>query len=167
MGEGPAAVIVSPDGARQGEVESDGAVRVTDRGQRPPPGAVEFVLAADDPLSVGPTPQFHDTESAVITNTHTLYLQVIAAGAAGDPSEEGSKVEVYWREGAGPTDHLVERLYANGSTLFISLPNASKARDGTTMVGDGSTTKLIIRRERLSRSAQEIDAVVRGYTEAP
>jgi hypothetical protein len=167
MGDGPAVVVVSPDGARIGDIDID-SLKVATRPQGIPAGTTEFVLAQDDvDLEVGPTPSYDETESAVIDNGHTLYLQSISSGAAGDPSEKGSKVEVYWREGAGPTDHLIDRLYVIGSSIQIQLPATSKARDGTDFVGDGSTTKVVIRRERLSTSAQEIDAVVRGYTEAP
>ncbi len=131
----------------------------------PPPGTTEFVLSADDPLSVGPSPNYHETVSTAITNGEHLHIQFVAGGAEGDPSERGSMVEVYWREGGTPTDHLIERIFLTGETVYLSLPDTGKARDGTTLAGDGSTTKLVIRRERLSTSAQRVDAVVRGYTE--
>ncbi|MHA2429055.1 MAG: hypothetical protein ACXADB_13630, partial [Candidatus Hermodarchaeia archaeon] len=131
-----------------------------------PPGTTEFVLAQDDAnLEVGPSPIYHETESSVIGSGDDLFLQTIAAGAAGDPSERGSKVEIYWREGSTPTDHLVERIYLMGSTVLITLPNTHYTRDETQMTGNGTNTKLVIRRERLSTAAQEIDTVVRGYTQ--
>jgi hypothetical protein len=168
MGDGPAAVIVNEDGTNIADVETDGSIKVATRPPQPPTGTTEFVLAQDEAeLEVGPTPSYLETVSDPITNTHNLYLQIITAGAAGDPSEKGSKVEIYWREGAGPTDHLITRLYLGGASVQVVLPNTNKARDDTQMTGDGSTTKLVIRRERLSTSAQEIDCEVRGYTEAP
>lgn len=148
------------------QVEEDGKLRVASTPPTPPAGTTEFVLSADSPLEVGPNPTFQEKTSAAIANGETLKLQFVAGGAQGDPSESGSKVEVYWEEGAGPTRHLVERIYLSGATVYVSLPDVSKARDGTVMTGDGTNTKLVIRRERLSNSAQEIDAVVRGYTES-
>lgn len=131
-----------------------------------PPGTTPFVLAADDPLEVGPNPIYHETVGPLIASGQDVHVQFLAGGAAGDPSETGSKVEIYWRIGAPAVDHLVERIYLSGSTVAVILPDANKARDGTTMTGNGSNSRLVIRRERLSVSAQEIDAVVRGYTEA-
>jgi hypothetical protein len=72
---------------------------------------------------------------------------------------------VYWREGAGPTDHLISRIYLTGQTVNLVLPNVHETRDGTSMTGNGTNTYIVIRRERLSTSAQEIDAEVRGFTE--
>ena len=146
-------------------VSDEGKVSVAESPATAPPGTTPFTLASDSPLEVGPNPTFQETVSSAIGNGLTLKIQFIAAGAAGDPSESGSKVEVYWREGAGPTDHLIERLYVSGATVYESLPDTSEARDGTPLNGDGSTTKVVVRRERLSNSAQEIDAVLRGYTE--
>lgn len=144
--------------------EADGTLRVASQPPSAPPGTTEFVLAQDEvDLEVGPSPTFHESESAVIGNNVNLYLQTVIGGASGDPSEKGSKVEVYWREGAGPTDHLISRIYLSGQTVIETLPDVNKARDGTQMTGNGTNTKLVLRRERLSTSAQEIDGEVRGY----
>lgn len=148
------------------EVSDIGRVSVTAFPISAPPGTTPFVVAADTPLEVGPNPLFHETLGSVVAASTDLHVQFIAAGAAGDPSERGSKVEVYWREGATPTDHLVERIYISGATVGLTLPDTNQARDGTPMTGNGSNTRLVVRRERMSNSAQEIDAVVRGYTEA-
>lgn len=154
------------DAARFLLVEDDGTLRVASQPPSPPPGTTEFVLSQDDAnLVVGPSPSFHETESAVIGAGVNLYLQTFTAGAAGDPSEKGSKVELYWREGAGPTDHLIARIYLSGQSVVQIFPDVNKTRDDTAMTGDNSTTKLVIRRERLSTSGQEIDAEVRGYTQ--
>jgi len=147
-------------------ISEEGRVSVSSAPPSPPPGTTEFVLSGDSPLTVGPNPTYQETESSVIGSGVSLKIQFFAAGAEGDPSEGGSKVEIYWREGATPTDHLVERLYVSGSTVYETLPDTNTARDGTTMVGNGSNTKLVIRRKRLSNSGQEVDAVVRGYTES-
>lgn len=147
-------------------VNAEGKLCVQTSPPTPPAGTTEFVLAGDDPLTVGPSPNFYETVSSVIANGVTLKLQFIAAGAEGDPSERGSKLEIYWREGTGPTDHLIERLYITGATVFEELPDVSKTRDDTSMVGNGTNTYLVIRRERLSNSGQEIDSVVRGYLES-
>lgn len=148
--------------------EDDGKVRVASQPPSPPPGTTEFVLAQPEAnLEVGPFPRFHETVSAAVGNNVELYLQSFTAGAAGDPSEKGSKVEIYWREGAGPTDHLISRIYLSGQTVVQTLPDVHKARDGTAMIGDGTTTKLVLRRERISWSAQEIDGEIRGYLVTP
>lgn len=155
----------------QGEVhfhqsDGDGNLRVASQPPQPPPGTTEFVLAIDEAeLEIRSPPTYHEEESGIITNGAELYLQLFTAGAAGDPSERGSRVDILWREGATPTDHVIERVYVAGQSMTITLPNVHKSRDGTTLTGDGSTTKLVIRRYRLSRSRQEVDAVVRGYTE--
>lgn len=148
------------------EVSSLGRLSVEAHPATAPPGTTPFVLDASSPLSVGPVPAFHETLGPVIADGDDLHIQFVAAGAEGDPSEKGSKVEIYWREGVGPTDHLVERIYVRGSTVSLSIPDSNLARDGTTMVGNGSNTRLIVRRVRLATSEQEIDAVVRGYTES-
>lgn len=147
--------------------DGEGKLKVAAQPPSPPPGTTEFVLAQDDAeLEVGPNPSYHETVSAAIPDGANLYLQAFTAGAAGDPSEKGSKVELYWREGATPTDHLIARIYLSGQTVVQTLPDVNKARDGTQMTGDaGGTTKLVLRRERLSTSAQEIDGEVRGYTQ--
>jgi hypothetical protein len=153
------------DVARRLLCDGEGKLKVAAQPPTPPPGTTEFVLAQDEAeLDVGPVPAFHETVSAAIANGEDLYLQSVSGGAAGDPSEKGSKVEVYWREGAGPTDHLIARIYLLGQTVVQTLPDVNKARDGTQLTGDGSTTKLVLRRERLSTSAAEIDGEVRGYT---
>ena len=149
------------------QVLEDGQVRVSSSPPKPPPGTTEYVFAQDDAnLSIGPVPSTHDTISAVIGNGVKLYLQIMTIGAAGDPSEKGSKVEFFWVTGSTPVEHLIERLYATGASLSLQLPDVHKARDGTAMVGDGANTKLIIRRTRLSTSNGEIDASLRGYTES-
>lgn len=123
----------------------------------PPPGIERVTVAADNPLSIT---GIHDTEY-IITTGKTFYLQHIAVGAEGDPTEKGSKIEVYFKENS--TEHIVERVYVTGFTQYGIYPDTSTARDSTTMLGDG-TSKLIIRRSRMgASSAQEIDVVLRGY----
>jgi len=155
----------SQDVARRLLTDGEGKLKVAAQPPSPPPGTTPFVLAGDTPLSVGPVPNYQEAVSAVISNGTKLYLQTVAAGAAGDPSENGSKVEVYWREGSPAVNHLITRMYLTGQTVNLVLPDAHTARDGTEMTGNGSNTYLVIRRERLSTAAQEIDAEVRGYTE--
>lgn len=144
--------------------DGSGALVVASRPAIPPPDTTEFVLSQDDAdLEIRGNDSPDDTESAVVEDGVNLYLQTFLAGAAGDPSEKGSRVDVLWREGAGPTDHVVERLYVSGQTTTLQLSDVNKARDGTVLTGDGATTKLVIRRYRLSSSKQEVDVSVRGY----
>ena len=146
--------------------EADGTLRTASQPPSAPPGTTEFVLAIDEAdLEIGAPPTYHEEESSVIGSGVELYLQLFVAGAAGDPSERGSRVDILWREGAGPTDHVIERAYVSGQSVTTILPDVNKARDGTTLSGNGTNTKLVIRRYRLSNSDQEVDAIVRGYTE--
>jgi hypothetical protein len=56
-------------------------------------------------------------------------------------------------------------MYIGGQSLSFTLPDINEARDGTQMTGDGSTTKLVIRRYRLSNADSQVDVEVRGYTQ--
>lgn len=147
-------------------VDNNGKVSVAPSPPTAPPGTSAFTVDASSPLEVGPSPVYEDTNGPIIPSDTDVHIQYIAGGAAGDPSEKGSKIEVYWEEGAGPTRHLIERIYLSGATVAVTLPNTGAARDGTAMIGNNVNTRIVVRRERLSTSAQEIDAVVRGYTEA-
>lgn len=150
-------------------VEADGTLRAATQPASPPAGSTEFSLSnLESELNVGSGGDVsspHTTLSSVLANGADLYLQSVEVGTAGDPSEAGSKVEVFWREGAGPTDHIIARVYSIGDTVAFQLPNTHKARDGTVLQGNGSNTYLGITRTRLSTAAKEIDAIVRGYTE--
>jgi hypothetical protein len=150
--------------ARRILCDGEGKLKVAAQPPTAPPGTTPFVLPGDTPLVVGPVPVYEESASAVIGNGVKLYLQTLLAGAAGDPSEKGSRVEVLWEEGATPTRHLVTRVYVLGQSVLYTFPDVQVARDGTAMTGNGSNTKLILRRERLSVAAAEIDAEIRGYT---
>jgi hypothetical protein len=156
--------------ARSIETQTDGKLVVATTLPQSPPGTTPFTFAVvEGELEVGPSGDVaspHDSLGPIITSGHTLTIQFVTAGTVGDPSEAGSKVSVYWQT-SGPTNHLIERIYITGQTVTVQLPSASEARDGTAMVGDGTNTRLMVRRERVSTTAQEIDFVVRGYTEAP
>jgi hypothetical protein len=124
----------------------------------PPVGGVAKQIAQDDAnLDVTST---HDTEYT-ISSGKSFIIQQIVVGAEGDPNEKGSKVEVVYDDGT--TEHLVDRIYIAGTSLFGNYPDTGEARDGTSLDGDGSTKKLIIRRTRLGGATLEIDCVVRGY----
>ena len=144
--------------------DGEGVLKVSNQPPQPPPGTTPFSLAvAEVDLEISAPPAYHDQESAVIGSGLVLYLQTFASGAAGDPNERGSRVDILWREGVGPTDHVVTRMYIGGQSLSFTLPDVKAARDGTSLTGDGSTTKVVIRRYRLSNAASEVDAEVRGY----
>ena len=125
----------------------------------PPAGGVPITIFADNPLAVSQAISPHRT-STIIPSGKTLFIQQIIAGCQGDPTANGSKVEVYFNNG---TDHLVDRIYIMGETQFGNYPDTSQARDGTLLVGNG-TNYIAIDRSRLSNSLQEIDSVIRGYT---
>lgn len=143
---------------RTGQIPVDGngniGVRVV--ATAPPAGIDGTVIAADTPLTVGT----HVT-SYVIPNGETFFLQQLLGGNE-DPSK-GASVEVIYYDGT--TEHLVHRDYYNGATHAASFPDVSAARDGTAMIGDGSTKLIRVRRAKFSGSDIAIDAVVYGYTQ--
>jgi hypothetical protein len=144
--------------------DGEGVLKVSAQPPLPPPGTNPYqVYVPDADLSISAPPSYHDTEGAIVGDGDHVKLQVFTAGAAGDPNERGSRIDVLWREGAGPTDHIIERMYVGGQTVTVVLPDVHDSRDGTDMIGDGSTTKIVIRRWRLSNAASEVDAIVRGY----
>jgi len=126
---------------------------------QPPTGSVAVTIDASDPLEVSGNPLIEEAEYT-IPDAKAFYLQFVAVGAAGDPTEKGARVEVFYAVGA--TRHVLERYYLTGFTLAVAHDDVAEARDGTVMVGDGSTTKIIVKRQQMSK-AGEIDAVVRGY----
>lgn len=118
-------------------------------------------IYADDPLELSNTNSPHDT-NYTIPDGKTFYFQRAIIGAAKDPSEMGSKVELIYKAAA---EHVLARYYVDQKTFDIQMPDRSTTRDGTSMVGDGSTKKIIIRRTRMSSSKQEVDVHVQGYLE--
>ena len=122
-----------------------------------PPGTTVVTIAADMPLDISGVV---DTEY-VIPDETTFHLQQITAGAEGDPTEKGSKIDVLYYDGA--IEHIIDRLYVSGFTTTVSYPSIGEARDGTDLLGNGSTKKIVVRRIRLSGTSQEVDAVVRGH----
>lgn len=123
----------------------------------PPSTATPVTIAADTPLSVSTT----STTDYTITNGKTFRVLALTYGAEGDPNTKGSKVTVSYVD-ASSVEHVISRVYFEGFTGQI-LPDTDKARDGTTLTGNGTTTKIRVVRTRLGGSALEIDAVVRGY----
>jgi len=149
-------------------VEDTGKLVTASSPPQPPAGTTPFGLAVvESEIEVGSGGDVsspHDTDSAIIANGDTLFLQLALVGTEGDPAESGSKVEVYWVEGAGVVEHLVERFYIDGATNSYPLPDLQEARDGEAMVGNGTNTFLRVRRIRFSNTAKEVDFDVRGYT---
>lgn len=148
--------------------QPDGALVTANKPPSAPPGTTDYQAVVDEAeLEVGTGGDVaspHTTLGPIVPNGETLTLQSVEVGTEGDSSENGSVVEVYWREGVGPTDHLVGRYYVMGETVQVVLPDVESARDGTVFTGDGSTTRIIVVRRRLSVAALEIDFVIRGYT---
>lgn len=122
-----------------------------------------MTVVADTPLAISQaqSPFLSEWE---IPNGEKLVLQQMIAGCQGDPSADGSKVEVYYWNGS--TETLVDRIYVTGQTQFGNYPDTDTARDGTQLDGMPTAGEGTIRiyRSRLSNSSQEIDAVLRGYT---
>lgn len=127
-----------------------------------PPGATEINLYADNPLELSNATSPHNTER-VIADGKTFKLQRVIIGAGHDPSEKGSEVELIYYDGS--TEHVVTRYFVDNTTYVIQYADSTKSRDGTSMVGNGSTKKFIVRRTRLSSAAQLVDVHVQGYEE--
>jgi len=171
MTEGRAALIWAWKGPGEQDYERIGSIqdgpsrRLLTSGKivvtppQPPTGAVAVTIDASDPLIVSNPPLWHETDY-VIPAGKTFYLQFISVGAAGDPSEKGARIEIFYDDG---TRHILERYYVTGFTIPMAYDDVTEARDGTTMVGDG-VHKIVVRREELSK-AGEVDAVVRGYVQ--
>lgn len=126
-----------------------------------PPGATEVNVYADTPLELNNSNSPHNTER-VIDNGKTFKIQRVIVGAGHDPSEKGTQIELVYHNG---TEHVVARYFVENQTFEFQLGDLSKARDGTSMVGNGSSFKFIVRRTRLSSSSQMVDAHVQGYEE--
>lgn len=155
----------SADGkARFLNADEDGVVSVSNRLPTAPPGTTPVTIAQpENELSIaGGVQNPHDTEYT-IANGKTFKLQLVAAGGGGDPTENGSRVDVVYYDGTA--EHIVTRLYVGSASVFQSFPDSGTARDGTAMVGDGSTKKIILRRIRLSQATLEVDAEIRGFEE--
>lgn len=122
-----------------------------------PSTAVDVTIPGDTPLSMTGT----EDSTHVISDGKTFTVKAIEAGAAGDPTEKGSRVDAVFDENG--TEKVIARIYLTGQTVAL-YPDTSEARDGTSLDGNvGGTNKIILRRVRLSGVAQEVDAVLRGY----
>ena len=147
--------VDSTGAVKQMAVSSQGAINVTVVGSVPPDGVEGVSIYADSPLVVGS----HDT-TYVIPNGEHFVLQQFTAGNE-DPTK-GAIVTILFDDG---TEHVIQRGYLAGFTVDFPLPNIAEARDGTILTGNGTNT-IIVRREKLSGTNIQIDAVVRGYSEA-
>jgi len=104
-----------------------------------------------------------DTDTFVITDGKTLTIQSIFAGAEGDPTEKGSKVEVFYTPDGGATEKIIDRIYITGDTISL-FPDVKKSRDGTSLLGIAvNQGKIIIRRTHFGGVSKEFDVVVRGF----
>ena len=127
-----------------------------------PPGSTEVNVYADTPLELSNANSPHDTEY-VIPNGKTFFLQRVIIGASKDPSEKGTMVEVIYKVAA--VEHLVTRYFVDQKTFEMQVVDLGVARDGTALIGDGSTKKIVARRTRMSSAAQLVDVHVQGYVE--
>lgn len=140
-------------------IDDSGRLRVIQASLVPPVGANPFTVSIPDAdLSFITT---NDYDGPLVPNGETLFLQLALAGSELDGS--GNRVDLIWVEGAGATEHLIERFFAHGPSQSYILNDIDTARDGTVLTGNGSNTFLRIRRVRLSGSAMQCDVSVRGY----
>lgn len=141
-------------------LEINGKVSVV--GQLPPPNTNPVLITAGKPLqpaSVGT----HDTIFS-IPDGEVFHLQDCRYGNEGGSARNVS-IEIIYFDG---TEHLLELLFCNGSTIQDSFTDESVARDGTSMIGNAVGTNLIIvRRMKFTGANLVIDAEVGGFTVAP
>jgi hypothetical protein len=149
--------------------EADGTQVVAAKPPVAPPGTTPFVFAVDEAElevgSGGDVASPHTSIGTIIGSGVNLFLQSVEVGTEGDPAEAGAKIEVFWREGGGPTDHLIKRYYIAGDTKAFIEPNINESRDTTQMTGNGTNTRLIVVRTRLSNAGQEVDFDIRGFAD--
>lgn len=126
----------------------------------PPPNVAQIVIDASTPLELGGAESPNDTVHTIAAGK-TFHLQSMKSGAQGDPTEGGSRVDAIYVDSVG-VEHLIDRDYISAFTVPVN-PNTSIARDGTSMVGNGVDTKIIIRRIRLSNGKLEVDSVAKGF----
>jgi hypothetical protein len=127
-----------------------------------PPGATAVNIYADTPLELSNANSPNDTDY-IIPNGKTFYMQRAIIGAGKDPSEKGTMVEVIYK--ASSVEHVIARYFVDQKTFEIQVVDLGKSRDGTDMVGDGSSKKIIVRRTRLSSATQPVDVHIQGYVE--
>lgn len=151
----PTVILDSTDSKYRMEI----AGKITTSLPPPPNGADEVSIAADNPLDIGSGAT--DTDYT-ITSGKTITIAALFAGAEGDPTDKGSKVEVFYVD-TSSVEHIIDRIYLVGATVSV-YPDTSEARDGTSLNGTG-TEKIRIRRYQFGGSTKELDAVVRGYEE--
>lgn len=150
------------DIARPILLDDYGAVKTVNTPPVPPPNATAVAVSQDDTyLSIDGTDSPDDTEYT-IPNGKTFYLQNLLGGAEGDPSEKGSRLDAVYIDSSS-VEHVISRLYLVGQTISSVFADTPVARDGTQMNGNGSSTKIVLRRIRLSNAAQEVDGEIRGY----
>jgi len=149
----PSVVVDSEDGKNRIAIEG----KVSTSPPEPPAATTPVTIDGSNPLDLTGT----DTEDWIIPNGETFTLTQLIAGAEGDPTEKGSKVEVRYVDSSS-VEHLISRVYITGFTTEI-YPATSQTRDGTSLTGDGVTTAIRIYREHFGGGTRELDAVVRGY----
>ena len=147
---------IDADGVvREARVDAQGNQNVVVVGSQPPDGVPTTRIFADTPLTVGS----HDT-AYIIPNGDTFYLQFMSLTNE-DPSK-GASMEIIYYNG---TEHLITRLNSAGFLVSEPFNDLSIARDGTVMVGNGTTFTIILRRLKFSGSDIAIDGFARGYVQ--
>lgn len=145
--------------ARLLQVDGSGRLKTVVAPASPP--AASTPISISQPEANLNVSNFANTDY-VIPNGQTFYLQQLTAGAEGDPTEAGSRVDVLYLDAAS-AEHLITRIYVAGQTLSVAYADVSSARDGTALAGNGTTTRIRLRRIRKGGGSQEIDAEIRGY----
>lgn len=128
----------------------------------------EFSLTIEGDMV--PRQDIFETESTAIPAQHTLHLTSVYA-ACEPMDEDGAKnclqVDLLWREPDGEggyVDHPVFAPIWTEGTAELTFENRSECADGTRMMGDGVTKKLVVRRTLAgSVGPQKTAVVVSGH----
>jgi hypothetical protein len=126
----------------------------------PHPGSTGKYVQTSAPLTVNESNSPHDTEY-VITNGKTFYIQEIYIRAGHNPSEMETQVEFIYYDGSA--EHLFDLFFTGFPSDKQMYGDRGDALDETTMEGNGTTKKFIIRLTRLSSTEHKIYVRVEGY----
>jgi hypothetical protein len=143
-----------------------GLPRIATQGAAIPANAMEFVLGCSGELNAG---QSVDTVSAVIPAGSTLRILMARASCRPLVDANGVKnymlVELLWKEVWDEEEfyHLFGKSYLE-IECSADFAASFTCFDGAPMIGDGETTRFIIRRTIIGNcDAQDTIVAVRGY----
>lgn len=138
-------------------VDAGGRLKAVETTAEVPTGGTAFDLFADEGnLDINSD---EEDDSSPISNGQNLFIQSLLVGS--EQSGRGSKVELFWVNGA--TETLITRVIVNGPSRLYTFGDLNFARGGVQLTGNG-TAFLRMVRDRLDGGRRMVLAEVRGYT---